>query len=108
MSPCLQAKVAANDLHCLSPLALHQELFASGLRSGYVRTTALQCGTAPAPLVQALLSTMTQVGAGGMSGWAFAVGCGRDGRRCICRHMMLLADDLAICSAPLPNPPAEP
>ena len=42
-----------------------QELFASGLRSGYVRTTALQRGTAPAPLVQALLSTMTQVGAGG-------------------------------------------
>ncbi|PRW60750.1 FAM178A-like isoform X2 [Chlorella sorokiniana] len=36
------------------------ELFASGLRSGYVRATALQHGAAPAPLVQALLSTMTQ------------------------------------------------
>ncbi|KAI7842707.1 hypothetical protein COHA_003638 [Chlorella ohadii] len=36
------------------------ELFAVGLRSGYVCTTALQRGAAPAPLVQALLSTMTQ------------------------------------------------
>lgn len=34
-----------------------------GLRSGYVRTAVLQQGAAPAPLVQALLSTMTQVGA---------------------------------------------
>ena len=65
VAPCLQAKVAADDLRCLSSPALQQELFASGLRSGYVRTTTLQRGTAPAPLVQALLSTMTQVGAGG-------------------------------------------
>ena len=85
-----------------------------GLRSGYVCTTALQRGAAPAPLVQALLSTMTQVGwlqLGLVARCCIICLDGRVGFLLGCK-MLVGCPSCRPCTsppqAPPPAPPAEP